>query len=291
MEKRKEKPVFLRELSTATVTVGQSATFTIKVSGFPKPVAQWFHNGQTITSSSVYIFRQERDEYSLIISRVERELEGDYSCTVSNRFGQSTCTSHLHVFVKEPEMEQRVERRMFLFQIQPTVFCIISVKQEQSGIYTCKASNQHGESSCTAELLIFRPESQEEITKGLRISLTEQTTESRLVQEKTLSDRIIYAISTEDRQIIPSEEAETLRELDVYAATLQQDEKFRIFNRFNTSCLEILNPTKDDSGEYTCKATNQHGSDECSASLNVTGKSEAFLPPFCLLSLKLLLVG
>lgn len=72
---------------------------------------------------------------------------------------------------------------------------------------------------------------------------------------------------------------------------IKESEKFRIFNRFNTSCLEILNPTKDDSGEYTCKATNQHGSDECSASLNITGKSEAFLPPFCLLSLKLLLVG
>uniref|UniRef100_A0A3Q3GMU6 Ig-like domain-containing protein n=1 Tax=Kryptolebias marmoratus TaxID=37003 RepID=A0A3Q3GMU6_KRYMA len=32
---------------------------------------------------------------------------------------------------------------------------IKGVKQEHSGVYTCKASNQHGEDSCSAELLVF----------------------------------------------------------------------------------------------------------------------------------------
>lgn len=53
-------------------------------------------------------------------------------------------------------------------------------------------------------------------------------------------------------------------------------EKCRIISRFSSSCLELLRTAKDDSGEYTCKASNQHGSDECSASLSVTGKSRAF---------------
>uniref|UniRef100_A0A3Q2R0H2 Ig-like domain-containing protein n=1 Tax=Fundulus heteroclitus TaxID=8078 RepID=A0A3Q2R0H2_FUNHE len=41
--------------------------------------------------------------------------------------------------------------------------------------------------------------------------------------------------------------------------------------RHTGSSLELLNPVKADSGEYTCKASNQHGSDSCSASLVVTG--------------------
>lgn len=285
LEKKKEKPVILSKIFPAAVTVGETATFTVKVSGFPKPTVQWFHNGQAITTSSVYTFIHELDEYRLIITKVQEECAGEYCCTVSNRFGQSTCTSYLHVQVQEPEREEKVDGRSFVptgkppeftktiqsvqlseggqvfftymltgyplpevqwlkgsFHIQPSGFCIIvsnpdgsgfinirSVEQEHSGVYTCKAYNPYGEASCTAELLVLRERDQEENTlvkkfKGLKISMTEQTTESRLSQERTRSDQMIYTIGTEDRQIIPSEEVGTLRELDVYAATIHREQ-------------------------------------------------------------------
>lgn len=53
---------------------------------------------------------------------------------------------------------------------------------------------------------------------------------------------------------------------------IKMSEKYRIVNRHTGSSLELLNPVKADSGEYTCKASNQHGSDSCTASLIVTGK-------------------
>uniref|UniRef100_A0A3P9BF27 Ig-like domain-containing protein n=1 Tax=Maylandia zebra TaxID=106582 RepID=A0A3P9BF27_9CICH len=199
LEKKKEKPVFLSELSPAAVTVGETATFTVRVSGFPKPTVQWFHNGHTITSSSVYTFIHEHDEYSLVINTVHRECEGEYSCTVSNRFAEErtfAVTGKRPEFTKTIESLQRQEGAQGVFSytvtgdplpevqwlkgtshIQPSGFCIIvnnpdgsgfinikSVKQEHSGIYTCKASNQYGEASCTAELLVFREKAQEEDT-------------------------------------------------------------------------------------------------------------------------------
>lgn len=53
---------------------------------------------------------------------------------------------------------------------------------------------------------------------------------------------------------------------------IRQSDKYRIVSRHNGSSLEILHPLKADSGDYTCKASNQHGYDSCSASLVVTGK-------------------
>lgn len=62
---------------------------------------------------------------------------------------------------------------------------------------------------------------------------------------------------------------------------IKDGDKCRIISRVSTSSLELLSPNKDDSGEYSCKASNQHGSDECSASLRVTGKSTACFLLLC----------
>lgn len=54
---------------------------------------------------------------------------------------------------------------------------------------------------------------------------------------------------------------------------IKPSEKFRIVSLHSSSSLELLNPVKADSGDYTCKASNQHGADSCTASLIVTGKT------------------
>uniref|UniRef100_A0A3P9LL20 Ig-like domain-containing protein n=1 Tax=Oryzias latipes TaxID=8090 RepID=A0A3P9LL20_ORYLA len=40
---------------------------------------------------------------------------------------------------------------------------------------------------------------------------------------------------------------------------IKASDKCRIISRFTASSLELLSPTQDDSGEYSCEASNQHG--------------------------------
>uniref|UniRef100_A0A3Q4HEJ3 Ig-like domain-containing protein n=1 Tax=Neolamprologus brichardi TaxID=32507 RepID=A0A3Q4HEJ3_NEOBR len=170
LEKKKEKPVFLTQLSGAAVNTGETTRFTVRVSGFPKPTVQWSHNGKVVKSSSVYKLIEEKDEYTLVITQVTSEYEGKYSCQPAS----------------------------FTLQIQPV---------------------SHTKFECEIE-------------------------EAPDVAFKW------YKSGTE----------------------IRQSEKYRIVSRHTSSSLELLNPVKADSGEYTCKASNQHGTDSCTASLIVTGK-------------------
>lgn len=57
-------------------------------------------------------------------------------------------------------------------------------------------------------------------------------------------------------------------------AEIRQSEKYRIVSHRTSSSLELMKPVKADSGEFTCKASNQHGTASCTASLIVTGKTQ-----------------
>uniref|UniRef100_A0A3B5BGZ6 Ig-like domain-containing protein n=1 Tax=Stegastes partitus TaxID=144197 RepID=A0A3B5BGZ6_9TELE len=184
LEKKKEKPVFLSQLSPAAVISGETARFTVRVSGLPKPTVQWSHNGKLIKSSSAYRLLEEKQEFTLVITQVTSEYEGEYSCTAANRFGQTTlsqpptftaqiqpvrCSEGGEVsfhYKADGDPVPAVKWYKGAFQIQPSRNCIItaspdgsgfismkSVKQEDSGLYSCKASNQFGEATCSAELV------------------------------------------------------------------------------------------------------------------------------------------
>ncbi|XP_078118981.1 titin-like [Sander vitreus] len=268
LEKKKEKPVFLSQLAPAAVTSGETARFTVKVSGLPKPTVQWSHNGKVIKSSSIYKLIETKEEYTLVITQVTSEYEGEYSCTATNRFGQTTCTTYLEVKKQDVSQAEKWVEKMFkvtgqpptftvqiqpvrcseggevsfnykasgdpipdvkwfkgAFQIQPSRNCIVianpdgsgvinikSVKQEDSGLYTCKASNQFGEASCSAELVVFRESA----------SVSHKQEHVTMVQKKGY--KMVYTIGTEDRQIIPSEQVGSLRELDISAATIHREQ-------------------------------------------------------------------
>lgn len=265
LKQETEKPVFLRKLTPLVVSVGGSAVFSVRTSGFPDVAVQWLHNGQEITGLSTFTFRRDADEFSLVIGSVKQELAGEYSCTIRGPRGQSTSTSYL--YVSEPEAEgtaftppgkppqfteaikslQLLQGAQAFFSytvigeprphiqwlrgslhVQPQGFCVIvnrldgsgfmniqEVQQEHSGMYTCRAYNQYGEASCSAELLVSKQEVPILPEKSPDLG-------QRSMQEG--NKQMIYTLSSEQPQVVPSEEIQVLPDLHVSSAHLHQEQ-------------------------------------------------------------------
>uniref|UniRef100_A0A3B3QCV9 Ig-like domain-containing protein n=1 Tax=Paramormyrops kingsleyae TaxID=1676925 RepID=A0A3B3QCV9_9TELE len=169
--------------------------------GDPCPTITWFHDDVCLnTAVTKYRFESQdklyrlyindfsyldvgtyklKDEYTLIITQVKAKYAGQYSCTATNKFGQSTCTTFLYN-VKSTEGGQtyfyykvtgnpRPEVTWFKgsYQILPSDHCIMlnnpdgsgflnlkDLQVEDSGLYTCQASNPSGYTSCSCSYVI-----------------------------------------------------------------------------------------------------------------------------------------
>ncbi|XP_038645219.1 obscurin-like [Scyliorhinus canicula] len=113
-----------------------------------------------------------------------------------------------------------------------------NVQKEDSGLYSCKAFNSFGETTCTAELIVFRSTFatvqhrkqdvvQKHHTKSYTKSVGDHATESRLFTVKLpgdaqaeLQDRdqLVYTIASEDKHSVRSEQTGMLHEMTVSAA-------------------------------------------------------------------------
>ncbi|KAM4608731.1 titin-like [Polymixia lowei] len=149
---------------------------------------------------------------------------------------------------------------------------ISRVLRDEEGEYTCIAQNSAGMVSCAASLTIDVTAMEEEHVAQVKEEVkVKPVFRHRIVpMEVNIGNSAKFECETEEA---PNVNFKWFKD----GNPIKDSDKCRIISRFNVSSLEVLSPTKADSGEYTCKASNQHGADSCSASLSVT---ELFPPAF-----------
>ncbi|XP_063789922.1 striated muscle preferentially expressed protein kinase [Pseudophryne corroboree] len=95
-------PLFTRKMSDRDVVEGRTARLDCKISGTPPPVITWTHFDHPVEESETFHIERERGHYTLLITHVSSEDEGQYTVTARNQHGEAECSAEL--YVEEPRL-------------------------------------------------------------------------------------------------------------------------------------------------------------------------------------------
>uniref|UniRef100_A0A8C3N479 Hemicentin-1 n=1 Tax=Geospiza parvula TaxID=87175 RepID=A0A8C3N479_GEOPR len=258
-------PVIKTHVEEYVVAVDQSVTLQCEAEGYPGPEISWHKDGQQITES---MRRRMLSTGALQILFVQPEDSGRYTCTAVNPAGSSTSSTELAVHVP-PRIRSMDTQYMVTESSQAVLSCVAegipaptinwrkdnmllkdivgkyqtvpggdlildSVVPEDSGSYTCIATNAAGEDMHTVTLTVHVLPAFTELpgdvalTKGEQLRLTCKATGVPV-------PRITW---TFNNNIIPA----------------QYDD----VNGHSELLIERV--SKEDSGTYVCSAENTVGS-------------------------------
>ncbi|XP_063930937.1 obscurin isoform X4 [Zophobas morio] len=107
-QKKIEPPAFLKRIGDTELFRGMTAKFTACATGYPDPEVEWYHNDQKLFPSNR--IRMETDNAGLlrlVISNLDEDDLGKYSCKITNEYGGDICHANLNM---DEGLEPRVKR-------------------------------------------------------------------------------------------------------------------------------------------------------------------------------------
>jgi len=303
-------PSFLTTIQDAIVKAGQLVRFDAKVTGTKPMDIYWLKNGRKISSDIRYKILEEDEIHTLIIIETLPEDSGMYECVAINSAGEGRCEAECFVEVapaaaldmspdtamgklSPPKIvlaikEQNVpEGQAAVFrcrvsgnpapqivwakegqQIKPSRYFIMSQEgsdihvlriseafPEDEGLYSCVVSNSKGEVQCAASLHVIAPDSGD-----VPPSLT-PLDDVNVVEGSPVQFRTQFTGT-------PMPTVQWMREGQI----IPPSSDFQMIQEGNHAVLLIKTTYPEDSGVFTCRATNPASQVESSAYLTVHSK-------------------
>uniref|UniRef100_A0A1B6D7W5 Ig-like domain-containing protein n=2 Tax=Clastoptera arizonana TaxID=38151 RepID=A0A1B6D7W5_9HEMI len=303
-------PSFTTTAQATAVKAGQLARFDAKIAGTKPMDVYWLKNGKKIMPDIRYKILEEDNTYTLLIIETIPEDSGQYECVAINSAGEARCEAECLVQApagkvapkqtpaspteQAPTVIQKLtdqtmkEGQPVTFKckiagkpvpqvtwqkgdkvIKPSkyfqmlkegaetyVLRISEVFPEDEGTYKCVATNPGGKVLLSANLRVLAPETQE-------VGPTLAPMKDIIVPEgSTAQFKTQFAGK-------PAPTIQWLRE----GMLIPQSPDFQMINEGKNAILLIASTYEEDSGRFTCRATNSAGQTETSANLIVKSKN------------------
>ncbi|OXU24124.1 hypothetical protein TSAR_014966 [Trichomalopsis sarcophagae] len=168
---------------------------------------------------------------------------------------------------------------------------ITHVREEDEGVYMCRASNPLGEAVTTASMKIQskaniqldtqHPEAQRKIARLEADKVPTRAEEPEKVFDKPIFTQLLTGptelwegqIARYECRVVPVGDASLRFEWYVNGVELKLGSRYHVNHDFGFVTLDIMKVIPEDSGVYTCKAINNAGEAVSSISLKVKARS------------------
>lgn len=105
-------PVFVTEISSLNVKVGEMCEFTCQFHGDPLPTVTWLKDGHPLTHNPDFDILDRANRSKLTVFYPTADHEGTYDCVITNKYGKSLCSGTLEiadkVVVRTPDISREI---------------------------------------------------------------------------------------------------------------------------------------------------------------------------------------
>ncbi|KAK8746938.1 hypothetical protein OTU49_016904 [Cherax quadricarinatus] len=300
-------PSFSQTIQDTIGMPGSLVRLDARIHGTPPIDTYWLKNGTKLTQDMHYKMLAEDDTYTLLIIEAVPEDSASYECVAINKAGEARCQATVEVagprptqgpatpagVPQAPKIVQKLKSQI-VQEGQGTLFeCVITaspkpkiqwmkgkapIKQskyftmtadgdryclriseafpEDEGTYFCVATNPSGKCTVEAKLQVVQPK-QAEVAPSVAPLEPVTVLEGQGVRFNT----VVVG------KPIPG--VQWYRE----GALIPQSRDFEMFMEGNTAVLDIKETYPEDTGTFTCRATNSAGQAETSTMLTVKSKN------------------
>lgn len=95
------RPVFVTEISSVKVKMGEMTEFTCQFHGEPLPTVSWLKDGHPLMHNPDYDISNRANSSQLTVFYPTRDHEGSYDCVITNKHGKSICSATLELSDKK----------------------------------------------------------------------------------------------------------------------------------------------------------------------------------------------
>lgn len=235
-ETTKQAPVFTSSLKNIEILEGQRAHFELKLipTSDPTMKVEWFHNNVPVKSGSRFTEYNDFGFVALDIMYCYAEDSGTYTCVATNCMGQAMSTGNLVCHTKETILSD-------------------TMNQEAMSKISRLESSRTQRTITTEEITMQAPV----FTAPLR--------DQQLIENAPLHF---------EARLIPVGDPDLKVEWFKNNVPIQQANRISTMHDFGYVALDMKYVNPEDSGTYTCRATNRLGQAVTTASLVVTCKCE-----------------